>query len=419
MQTSKKSTASLLISLLLFASATLLFITAFFMAFSAFLPLMTGEGIQALGTIYGFAFGFEAIILFIAAYLCFQKYLEHSASEEQTRFSLARWHILILVIGAGLALFIGYFIADNEFINWLFLPVLTIPAVLLPIALLLGFGAQKIELGPRWRVWGIFGLGMTLGPFILIIIEIAILFIMGFLLAIYLASNPEFSGELINLANQVNRMQNDPQAILNLFMPYALRPGVMIAVIFFFSMIVPFTEELIKPIGVWLFAAKLDSPAQGFALGALSGAAYALIETLGSSGQTTEWVSLLSTRIGTSLLHITSTALLGWAIASVWRDRKLLRFFAVYISSSILHGAWNASVIIYSYSVLAKEFDPGNPLGSLTPYMLAVSIMLTAILFTILILMNQKLRRTLSPDNSEAQPTNPTGGHPDGPGVVT
>ena len=419
MQASKKSTASLLISLLLFASAAFLLITAFFMAFSAFLPLMTGESIQAQGAIFGFVFGFEALILFTAAYLCFQKYLEHSASEKQTRFSLARWHILILVIGAGLALLIGYFIADNDFINWLFLPILTIPAVLLPIGLLLGFGAQKIELGPRWRVWGIFGLGMTLGPFILVIIEIAMLFIAVILIAFYYASNPVFSGELINLANQVNLLQNDPQAIVNLFIPYALEPGAILFVVSFFALIVPFTEELIKPIGVWLFAAKLDSPAQGFALGALSGAAYALIETFGSSGQTTEWASLISTRIGTSLLHITSTALMGWAIASVWRDRKLLKFFAVYLSSSILHGAWNTSVIMYSYSILAKEYDPSNALGLLTPYMLAASIALTILLFTILILMNRKLRQTFSPDNSEAQPTNPTGNESDQPGVGT
>ena len=79
--------------------------------------------------------------------------------------------------------------------------------------------------------------------------------------------------ELAALANQVRAVQENPQALVELFAPYLLKPGSIIAVLSFVSVIVPFTEELLKPIGVWLFAGKLESPAQGFALGALSGEA--------------------------------------------------------------------------------------------------------------------------------------------------
>ena len=92
-------------------------------------------------------------------------------------------------------------------------------------------------------------------------------------------------------------------------------PGVIVTVLLYISVLVPAIEEIFKPIGVWLFARRLQSAAQGFALGALSGAGYALIETIGVSGQQTgEWASLLFSRIGTGLLHITTSALVGAAI---------------------------------------------------------------------------------------------------------
>ena len=394
MQSATRSIPALLVALILFLSAALLFVVAISIALTAFLPLMTGKGIQAQATIYGSGFGFEALLLFSAAYLCFQKYSGHSLADLQIQIQLKGWRVVILMFGASLALLLGYLVAENKNINWLFLPVLTIPAVALPLGLIFSFGAHKIQLGPRWRVWGIFGLGMTLGPFILFIVEIFILIFFFILLIAYLTLRPELANEILTLSNQISLLQDDPQALINLILPYALKPGSVIAVLSFIAVIVPFTEELLKPIGVWFFAGKLESPAQGFALGALSGAAYALVETIGASGQTSEWATLLFTRIGTALLHITSTALMGWGIALAWQKRQYLKLFAIYIFSSVLHGLWNASAIIYSYSLLARELDPSSLLSSMAPFTLAFSITLAVILLMILILGNKSLNQT-------------------------
>ena len=401
MQSTNRSIPSLLISLILFLSAALVFAGAISIAITAFLPLISGNGIQAQGTIYGFGFGFEALLLFTATYLCFQKYSEHSLADLQIQIRLKGWHIVILLVGASLVLLLGYLVAENKNINWLILPVLTIPAVALPIGLIFGFGAHRLQLGPRWRVWGIFGLGMTLGPLILFMIEIFVLIFFIILLVAYLISQPGLSNEIVTLTNQISLAQDDPQALINLILPYALKPGSIIAVLSFIALIVPFTEELVKPIGVWVFARKLESPAQGFALGALSGAAYSLIETIGSSGQTAGWATLLITRIGTTLLHITSTALMGWGIALAWKKHQYLKLFTIYLFSSALHGMWNASAILYSYSLLAKELDPSSPLSSLTPFTFAFSIALAVILLIILILGNKSLNQTNANDPIE------------------
>ncbi|MCK7530785.1 MAG: PrsW family glutamic-type intramembrane protease [Marinilabiliales bacterium] len=95
------------------------------------------------------------------------------------------------------------------------------------------------------------------------------------------------------------------------------KAGVVILVAIFFSVLIPLMEELIKPLAVWLLAGRLDSAAQGFAFGALGGAGFGLIETLNVSGQITEWGLLLFTRIGTGLLHIATSAIMGAAI--LWR----------------------------------------------------------------------------------------------------
>jgi len=393
LQPANRSISALLISVSLFLCAGLLFVTAVLTALTAFLPLFSGKNIQAQGTIIGCAFGFEAMILFAATYFCFQKYNRSDSVDLQLQPLIKNWQALFLIIGSALAFTVGYLVEKIDLVNWLMLPILTIPAVVLPILLILSLGVRNIQLGPRWRAWGIFGLGMTLGPILLVFIEIFSLFVIIVLVITYLMSQPGLTSQLQSLSNQLNHVQGNPQAILNLLMPYALNTKVIMIVLLFIAGFVPFTEELIKPIGVWIFANKLDSPAQGFALGVLSGAAYGLVETLGSSGQTTLWAPLLFTRIGTSLLHITTTGLMGWGIALAFKQRQYLKLLLLYLCSAALHGSWNASVILYSYSLIAKEQTPVNLLGKLGPYMIAIALCVIVILLLILILINKRFNQ--------------------------
>lgn len=404
MQPAPRSTASLLIFLTLLMGSALLFLLAVGMFFSSLLPLMTGSPVRVDGLIYSFAFGFETLLLVAAAYFCFQKYQLNISADQQVGFTLRGWHIPALVVGLGAALGLGYLIAENAAVNWLLLPILTIPAAALPVILVLGFGTRRLPLGPRWQAWSIFGLGMTVGPLLLIVIEILILILIVVFVSFYLASQPGFMDEFGSLINRLSFLQDDPEAVLELLSPYLMRPGVIFVALSFFAVIVPFTEELLKPIGVWLFAGKLESPAQGFALGALSGGAYALVETLGSGAQTTGWAELLFSRTGTTLLHITCTGLMGWAIASAWKERKVVRLFALYLASSALHGIWNASVILFSFSTLAQENGILNPLGRIGTPMLIVTLGLVILLGFILLRMNRQLARNLPKEPELPQP---------------
>src|SRR5687768_9394288 len=107
------------------------------MGSAALLSFSRGEAIKVEQTIVFIAFGFEAIVLFIAAFFSFQKTLRNPSADHDASFSVSFWQIAIFTITAIAALLIGYQISGIKTINWLFLPLLTIPAVVLPIWALL------------------------------------------------------------------------------------------------------------------------------------------------------------------------------------------------------------------------------------------------------------------------------------------
>ena len=367
------------------------------MVVTALTSLFTGKAVEANLTIFFLAFGFEGILLLIAAFICFQKFLNKLFVEQNTAFSISKRQIAISLIAAGLAILIGSQISGIESVNWIILPVLTIPAVALPLWVLLGLSVRKLPFGSRWQTWNILGLGMTLGPLILITLETAVIIIGLIGVIAYIVTQPELLSEAERLANEIVLLGPNSEEAPALIAPYLTRPSVIVGALAYFALIIPAIEEIFKPIGVWLFAGKLKSPAQGFALGALSGAAFALTETFGVSGQTSEWGILLLTRIGTGILHITTSAVMGAAIVLAWRERRYLQLIGSYIFVVALHGLWNALAITFTFSALMELLQQQGPLRALQiPISIGMGILAVA-LFTILIAYSRKLRTSISP----------------------
>lgn len=162
----------------------------------------------------------------------------------------------------------------------------------------------------------------------------------------------------------------------------------------FVSVLVPLIEEALKPIGVWLMADRLQTPADGFAMGILSGAGYALFENLGISVSTgTEWAQILTARIGTSLVHVLSTGLVGWALVSAWRERKFLRLGGIFALAIFLHGTWNALSILSTGNALLAPLAE-NPTSALSASMASYVGMglLVIIMLILLVIANRNLR---------------------------
>jgi hypothetical protein len=354
------------------------------------------------------AFGFEAILLFAAAFFSFQKTLEQPLADRASRLTIPHWGLIAGVLIAALALLTGHQVASNPSLNWLLLPVLTVLAVALPLIILLAAGTQGLPLGSRWQSWSVLGLGMTLTPFVLFLLEaVAAVFVFVGIIA-YVVARPELAAELQALSEQLILLGPQSEEALELLSPLLTRPGVIVTAVIYMAVLVPAVEELVKPLGVWLLAGRLDSAAQGFTLGALSGAGYGLIETISVSGQAVEWASLLFSRIGTGLLHITTTAVMGAAIVLAWRERRYARLIGTYFLVVLLHGLWNTVAVLFTFSNLAELLEQPERWSTGQPALIAVMGALATGLFVILIVSNHKMRNTIpQPANVSVPPDEP------------
>ena len=395
MKTSQTHLPSLLSSLLFLLGAVLILSTGLLMGGTALLSIAQGKNVQLQQTILFMAFGFEAIVLFLAAFFSFQKTLQKPSADRDTFFTLSPWQIIVIIIVTSTSILIGSWIETIQSVNWLVLPLLTIPAAVLPLALLLGLGTRDLPLGRRWRTWSILGLGMTLIPFLLLILEVIVAVILFFGVMAYITTRPELVYRLQALAQQIVALGPNSEKSLELLSPLLTKPSVISLALIYTAVLVPALEEIFKPLGVWLLASRLDAPAQGFALGALSGASYALIETIGVSGQGGEWASLLFTRIGTGLLHITTSALMGAAIVFAIRQRRYLRLLGTYVLAVTLHGLWNTSAILYTFSTLAESLGQTDRLSTIQPITILAMSLLAAGLFATLLISNQRMRMTI------------------------
>ena len=380
--------------LLFTVSALLLFALGLLLGFSALFVYLNQGSVDVQTAVYTATIFFLATLLGIASVISLLRVLNKPAASVPVSTSFGGWKIAAGVTGAGLALLIGHLV-QNSSINWLALPLLTLPAVALPIWTITGLGARDLSLGSRWRTWSAFGISLTVTPFILFMLEVLVAIAILIFVIIYAVANPDVAAEFEKLSTQFTLIDLESEEAIRLITPYLTRPGVIILVAIFFSVIIPLMEELIKPLAVWLLAGRLDSAAQGFAVGALGGAGFALVETLNVSGQITEWGVLLFTRIGTGLLHIATSAIMGAAVYMAVRERRYLRLLGTYLLAVLLHGLWNASAITVSFSALAVTYSQADGYASLQWISTIGLILLAIVLLTLLVTSNRKLQKTM------------------------
>ena len=175
MKTSQNHLPSLLSSILFILGALFLFGIGLVMGVTALVSFVTGTEVQAEQTVFSCRFWLSK-----GSFCWWQRSLHFKnffKSHRQIRsiihldFQLADRSLIVITCASIL---IGYQIGGIKTINWLLLPILTIPAVVLPLGVLLAFGTRKLPFGTRWQTWSVLGLGMSLTPLILFASEIFI-----------------------------------------------------------------------------------------------------------------------------------------------------------------------------------------------------------------------------------------------------
>ncbi len=180
-----------LLGFIFFAGAALLLLTVgIILGLSALFMLPTEGGVNVQSTIYSAAMFALGILLGFVAIVSLLKFLNNPFADAPVSTSFPGWWAPAGLLGAGLILLVGYMIQDIFSIKWLALPILTVPAVILPIWAIVALGARGLFVGSRWRVWGILGVSLTITPFLLFMLEVVIVMGIVVLVVIYVAANP-------------------------------------------------------------------------------------------------------------------------------------------------------------------------------------------------------------------------------------
>jgi hypothetical protein len=395
MQTNKTHLPSLLILMTLGLSVALLLALATIMGIASLLDLINDRANPATEMINAVVFGFEALLVAACAWFVLQKMLKRDQADPPIHFPFSGAYVFAVFAVVIPALIVGGLVASREipFLSWVVLPLLTVIVIALPVWLLLGIGGRGVELGARWRFFGVLGLGLTLSPFVMIVLELIVLVIVLIVALAFVAVQPGSVNELLNLSALVQAQTNEDM-ILQLLAPYLVKPGVVVTMLVYVAVFVPLIEEACKPLAVWLFAKSVETPAQGYVLGLLSGAAFGLIESLNAGADgSASWALVVSVRAGTTLLHIAASGLVGWGVVSMFQQKKILRFIAAYLSAAAIHGLWNACALVAGLSSIG--YVTGGASASIfaaVPAALGGMFTLGIGMFILLVTSNRKLR---------------------------
>jgi len=289
--------------------------------------------------------------------------------------------------------------------GWLLLPPLQILAVALPIWWFVELGRFGLPASPGpQRSWGVLSISLLVSPPLIITLEMLLLALVAVFVLFLISSRPELVEQLSGLAQRVVNSQVDYEELLLILRPVFNQPGFIAGLIGVIAGLMPVVEELFKPLPLWFLVSRKMTPAEGFKNGLICGAAFALLESLISiSSQNGEWALMAAGRMGTGLLHVITTALVGWGLASAWSNKAYLKLGAAFLISAGLHGIWNIFGILLGISPVA-----GFPAGSLTGSLSAAAPLalsaLSVLLFLLLTGANRILRRDLY-DSSESWKT--------------
>lgn len=230
--------------------------------------------------------------------------------------------------------------------------VLHILAALLSVAWLAWLAIRDIDPGSAQRGWGAFGAGLAATSSLAFILELLGGLFIAAGLGVYISANPELGPSVERLTNFM--LPSSELAIESLG-PLLNDPIILITGLLSLSVAVPLIEELLKPFGVYLLLGRGLAPAQGFALGALCGAGYALLENLTLNTEPTTLFLGTVGRFGTSAMHIFTAALSGYAWTRGVNEKRWPQLVGFIALTIFLHGAWNGLVLLTAASALENE----------------------------------------------------------------
>ena len=254
----------------------------------------------------------------------------------------------------------GYLLQSISGLDLALLPLVNVLVLSIPVAWLVWLGMKNLQPSSLQRNWTTFGLGMTISPILIIFLELVALVVGLIVFSLLVATLfPEVVGQIEEFANLLESaavtMEVPEQEIIDLVQSPAVIGGLLL----FASVVVPLIEEAIKPLGVWLLAGRELTPQDGWVLGLLSGAGFALIENLGNLAVGAGWTFLMLARAGAAGLHIFNSAIIGYTFVLSRRQKRWKPFILAFLGTLVLHALWNAVAVVATVQSLSSTTQIG------------------------------------------------------------
>ena len=289
----------------------------------------------------------------------------------------------------------GEYVARQSF-DWLVLPPIQILVVAIPLWWLVEFGRRGLRAGSQQRNWCFLGTSLVITVPATMVIELLIFGFLFLAAAIWLSGQPAVVRQFQDLIQRISIYQANPEILQQILLPYLQQPWVSSLILVVMAGLVPLIEELIKPLALWGLAGWKLKPSEGFVGGLICGAGFALLETsiaLVSINQGGWWI-LAVERVGTGILHIVASGLVGWGLTSAWTEKRYLHLAGGLLSAVALHSAWNAvSLGLGVFPVLGTTT---NSIAGLASVQIIILLVLTVGMLLITYWMNRYLNRKYS-----------------------
>jgi len=275
---------------------------------------------------------------------------------------LSRWDKMIwLGYIFPVPILFGYLIQNGPAWGQYMLPFIHVLANGASIFWVLNLGRKKFPPQSAQRNWGAFGVGLALTPAITFFIEILLLIIFGLFWLILIQTRPDLEQDIRYLLTVVNESSVDSEIPAQWVGEFIVRPEVTGSIFLYFSLLIPLVEELLKPLAVYFLLGRKLQPWEGFVIGATAGAGYALFENLTIGAGADTWTFVMISRLGTAAIHILTTGLVGWGLASARTEKKFVRLIGSFIAAVTLHGVWNGLNIFTAMADFPSYQDHINP----------------------------------------------------------
>ncbi len=356
-----------------------------------------------------------------------------SQKQPSSAFRLRKiWPLGLLTI---LSVAMGQVVLSRGLLPSFTFPLLHIGATVLPPVIIVALVARGLEAAPRTgeaaeqspghphASWRDIVLQISSGAFLAtsLVFVLEAIALLG--VAIVLLAGVAVQPDGPDLLQQLAKYLQDPtwtQDSTTLALAL-MSPVVLAAAFLFVSGLIPLIEEAIKAIGVGLMIYRQPSLAQAFLWGLAGGAGFAMVEGLFNTANSLDaWAPVILLRMGATLLHCFTGALMGLAWYSVLVRRRWQHGLGLYVASVAIHGLWNAlsvGMTLLSLSTLTADIAGSAGRSSPTAAGLGIAAILASMVVVSLAialglwgLTAYVRKRSRAPEPSVIQPTIPTTG---------